>query len=317
MFKLLTISLLTGVLLSCGGGESKKAPVENINLEKFKDRLSYVMGAEHSKVITNSGDPNLALLDYNAIIDGFKNGLKNPKQMTPDCVATIQGLYGPNGQDFDTTYLEKGCNCIGNSVGTVFMDKWTKTVGEDKFDFDKVVIGFQHGLEARDTLISKIERDEIFSNFKQDLSSLLITENKALEVTFLAEAKERANSKTLDNGIVIEVIEEGTGASPKANSDVVADYILTNAKGDTMESSFEYKIQRGGESPAFNLGGVIPGWTQGFQHLKKGGKYRLFIPGELAYGVRSNFEPLCFYIEFIDFGEKGTLVKPRPAQTGF
>jgi hypothetical protein len=37
----------------------------------------------------------------------------------------------------------------------------------------------------------------------------------------------------------------------------------------------------------------------------------------LAYGVRSNFEPLCFYIEFIDFGEKGTLVKPRPAQTGF
>lgn len=316
MFKLLTISLLTGLLISCGDGESK-APVENIKLETFKDRLSYVMGAKYSNLITR--DPNLSLFDYDALLKGFNEGLKSPSLniMTPDCRATIQKLYGPNGQDFDTNYLVDGCVCIGTTIANTFFKDWTEKGGIDRFDFDKVAIGFQHGLEARDTLISEEETNKIYSNFEQDLNSVMITENKALEVTFLAEAKERANSKTLDNGIVIEVIEEGTGASPSANSDVVADYILTNAKGDTMESSFEYKVQRGGESPAFNLGGVIPGWTQGFQHLKKGGKYRLFIPGELAYGVRSNFEPLCFYIDFIDFGEKGTLVKPRPAQTGF
>ena len=316
MLKILSISILTGVLLSCSDGESK-APVENIKLKTFKDRLSYVMGAEHSKVVTNSGDPNLGLFDYNALIDGFKNGLSNPQEMTPECINAIQGLYGPNGQDFNTAFLEKGCDCIGNSMGEVFINKWTKTVGKDKFDFEKVAVGFQHGLESRDTLISKTERNEIFSNFKQYLNSLLISENKALEVTFLAEAKERANSKTLDNGIVIEVIQEGRGSSPKSNADVVADYILTNAKGDTIESSFEYKVQRGGKSPAFNLGGVIPGWTQGFQHLKKGGKYRMFIPGALAYGIKSNFEPLCFYIEFIDFGEKGTLVEPIPNHEGY
>lgn len=316
MFKVISFSLLTGLLLSCGE-EKSKTPEEIVKLDNFKDRLSYVMGAEHSKMVTESGDPNLNQLDYNALIDGFKKGLENPTGMTQECIEAIQGLYGPNGQDFDTTYLIKGCDCIGNSVATVFVQSWTKKGGIDKVDFDKVAVGFQHGLEKRDTLISREERSEIYSNFQKDLSKILIDKNKELEIAFLAEAKERANTKTLDNGIVIETIKEGSGASPKSDSDVKADYILTNALGDTLESSFEYKVQRGGESPAFNLGGVIPGWTQGFQHLKKGGKYRMFIPGELAYGEQSNFEPLCFYIEFIDFGIAGTLVKPRQAPAGY
>lgn len=290
--------------------EGDRTPIENVKLESFKDSLSYVLGAEHSKMVTESGDPNLSQLDYNALIDGFKKGLENPTVMTQECIEAMQGLYGPNGQDFDTTYLVKGCDCIGNSVATVFVQSWTKKGGIDKVDFDKVAIGFQHGLEKRDTLISREERSEIYSNFQKDLSKILVDKNKELEITFLAEAKSRPNSKTLDNGIVVEVIQEGYGGFPKSNSDVVADYIQMNVKGDTIDSSYEYKVQRGGESPAFNLGDVIPGWNQGFQYLKKGGKYRMFIPGELGYGEQSNFEPLCFYIEFIDFGKKGSLVKP-------
>lgn len=313
MLKFLYIAVFATVLVSCG--EDNKVE-EQVDLSTFKDKLSYVIGADHAKMVTESGDPNLSRLDYNALIEGFEKGVKSHEGMTQACIESIQGLLGPDGQDFDTTYLEAGCNCIGVSVGTVFHERWTKLGGLYKLDLAKVKIGFQHGIEKRDTLIPSAERTEIAANFTNDLNKIIVKKNKVLEVALLTKAKAISGSKVLDNGIVVEVIQEGKGGSPLANSDVKADYILTNAKGDTLESSFQYKVQRGGESPSFNLAQVIPGWTQGFQSLKKGGKYRMYIPGELAYGAQSNFEALCFYIEFIDFGEAGSIVKPQPPQFG-
>lgn len=309
MVKFLSISFAFIFLFSCGNDDK---PVEVVKLTTFKDKLSYIVGAEHSKMILDSKDPNLDRLDYNAIIDGFKRGVKKPGTMSQECYETVQSLYGPDGQDFDTTYLKKGCDCIGFSVGAAFIQNWTKMEGLDKIDLDKAIVGFQHGLERRDTIIAKTERDEIYTNFITDLNKVFIGRNKALEVDFMAKAKALPNAKVLPNGIVVEVIKEGNGGSPSSDSDVRADYILTNAKGDTLESSFQYKVQRGGESPTFNLSRVIPGWTQGFQSLKKGGKYRMFIPGALAYGEQSNFEPLCFYIEFLDFGPANSIVQPEP-----
>ena len=85
--------------------------------------------------------------------------------------------------------------------------------------------------------------------------------------------------------------------------DVEAHYILTNAVGDTMESSFDR-----GQPLKISLQSVIPGWTMSFPQLKKGGKYRLFIPSELAYKQGA----LCFYIELVNYGKAGTIVPAQP-----
>jgi hypothetical protein len=49
--------------------------------------------------------------------------------------------------------------------------------------------------------------------------------------------------------------------------------------------------------------------------MKKGGKYRVYIPWNLAYGEQMGKESLCFLIELIDYAPEGTFVKPQPAQS--
>ena len=46
--------------------------------------------------------------------------------------------------------------------------------------------------------------------------------------------------------------------------------------------------------------------------MKKGGKYRVYIPWELAYGEQMGRESLCFLIELVDYAKEGTFVKQEP-----
>jgi len=51
--------------------------------------------------------------------------------------------------------------------------------------------------------------------------------------------------------------------------------------GTEFDSSYKRN-----EPIEFPLNGVIPGWTEGLQLIKEGGKILLFIPPDLAYGSR-------------------------------
>lgn len=80
----------------------------------------------------------------------------------------------------------------------------------------------------------------------------------------------------------VKDLEEGTGAAAKTGDVVSVNYVGVNYKsGKEFDASWSR-----GEPFTFTLGAgeVIPGWDQGIEGMKVGGRRELIIPPELGYG---------------------------------
>jgi len=131
--------------------------------------------------------------------------------------------------------------------------------------------------------------------------------NMQIGEKFLAENAKREGVTTTESGLQIEIITAGTGKAPTVDDTVVVHY-----KGSTIdEKVFDSSYKR--EKPAtFPLGRVIKGWTEGLQLIKEGGKAKLYIPSQLAYGIQGageNIGPgetLIFEVELIEIVKSET-----------
>ena len=92
-----------------------------------------------------------------------------------------------------------------------------------------------------------------------------------------------AGARVTSSGLVVLHEAEGSGASPTASDRVVVHYEGRNADGIAFDSSYAR-----GDPATFAVGGVIPGWTEGLQLMRVGGKARLTIPSHLGYGDKGS-----------------------------
>jgi FKBP-type peptidyl-prolyl cis-trans isomerase FklB len=105
--------------------------------------------------------------------------------------------------------------------------------------------------------------------------------NKKEGDAFLAANKTKEGVVTLPSGLQYKILTEGTGPKPTATDSVVCNYKGTLLNGTEFDSSYKR-----GQPATFPVNGVIKGWTEALQMMPVGSKWQLFIPSDLAYGMR-------------------------------
>lgn len=102
-----------------------------------------------------------------------------------------------------------------------------------------------------------------------------------------------SKGKKMDNFTPIASVSElqkidttvGSGDEAKQGDTVIVDYVLALAKDGTVVQSSKDSGQP--VTLQISQGSVIDGWVQGLPGMKVGGKRRLVIPANLAYGPQS------------------------------
>jgi FKBP-type peptidyl-prolyl cis-trans isomerase len=172
-----------------------------------------------------------------------------------------------------------------------------------KVDSKALALAVSDVLNGKDPKITEQEMQDSMQKMYEKRRENMKAEadkNKKEGEEFLAKNKEQGDVKTLESGLQYQVMSAGEGAKPGENDTVKVHYKGTLIDGTEFDSS--YKRDKPAEFP---VKAVIPGWTEALQLMKKGGKWKLWIPSELAYGERGrpSIPPnsvLIFEVELLD-----------------
>ena len=182
-------------------------------------------------------------------------------------------------------------------------------------DDKRMAEGFQDALTGAKSKMTNAHLVQVFRSVNEQLiaaSKKLAEKNKKLAEknkkegkAFLEANKKKKGVKTTKSGLQYLILKAGKGKSPKP-----ADYVVTHYKGTLIDGSvFDSSVTRGIPFSFRVGGGVIPGWTEAVQLMKKGAKWKFFIPSELAYtdAGKGNIGPnavLIFELELLDINPK-------------
>ena len=134
----------------------------------------------------------------------------------------------------------------------------------------------------------------------------LAEKNKKRSDDFLKMNRKKKGIKELASGIQYRIIEDGIGNNPTLDSEVTIHYrgSLVGAEDANNYQEFDSSFVRG-EPKTIKVNEVLKGWQEIIPLMRPGGKWQVFVPPELAYGVRGQSpigpnEVLIFDINLLD-----------------
>lgn len=188
--------------------------------------------------------------------------------------------------------MDKASYALGLGIGHQL-----KGMGGSKLNIDDFAQAIKDVIQGKEPQMSMKEAQIVANTFIQEaekenqkLKEEAGAKFKAYGEQYLAENAKKDGVKVTKNGLQYEVLNEGTGKSPKATDSVKCHYEGRLIDGTVFDSSY-----RRGTPATFPLNGVIAGWTEGLQLMKEGAKYRFHIPYNLAYGANGAGESIPPY----------------------
>jgi len=215
----------------------------------------------------------------------------------------VKAVTAPVGQTAMT--FKNSLDSVSYAVGVLVAQNFKSQ--KVTLNPDMVAKGFASVTSGGTLLINEQECQSVMNNFMMKNQQAQMAEqakqyepNRIEGEKFLAENKKKDSVITTATGLQYKVIKMGDGPKPTA-----ADKVKTHYHGTLIDGTvFDSSVQRG-EPVSFPVSGVIPGWVEALQLMPVGSKFKLFIPQELAYGIRGGgqtikpYSALIFEVELL------------------
>lgn len=234
------------------------------------------------------------------------------KKITLSLVGAI-ALFSCGNEDGSNSVkitLNNNIDSVSYAIGINSANGMQQQFAEGNMDI--YLKGFKDAIDSNELMITTEESQAIIQMYSQKKQMEQMAQQQQEQeamyenvktdgIKFLEENKTKDGVEVTASGLQYIVLKKGTGKQATPSSDVTVHYHGTTPNGEVFDSSVDR-----GETISFNLGQVIPGWTEGVALMKEGAKYRFFIPQELAYGANAPqggqgpikpFMPLVFEVE--------------------
>ncbi|MCF0179996.1 MAG: FKBP-type peptidyl-prolyl cis-trans isomerase [Bacteroidales bacterium] len=182
---------------------------------------------------------------------------------------------------------------LGYAYGVMFGNQYSNftdsgvVVPEVTMELDNFLAGFITAIK-RDSANLKMtieEAQQFLQEFNQKLQVKMnekreaeLKANKDAGAEFMAKNANLEGVVTLESGLQIKTLTEGTGAKPSTEDKVLVNYVGTLIDGTQFDAN---------DSIEFSLSGVVKGFSEGISNMKEGGSAIITMPSDMAYGDRS------------------------------
>lgn len=156
------------------------------------------------------------------------------------------------------------------------------------------------------------EMNNLFNNYLENRRQEKLLANKEAGEKFLAKNAKKAGVVVTESGLQYLVVEPGSELVPASDKDTV----WVRYKGTLLDGTVFDEVKPEADSVRFTLDRVVKGWTEGMKYVGEGGKIKLFVPSELAYGERGpqTIGPNQTLIFDIELCKVAPFVEPEPVE---
>ena len=197
-------------------------------------------------------------------------------------------------------------------VGVNF-GSWIKGNNFGELNYSEVVKGIKDFMKAQGDMqdstfvdqfkINPNEMNAVLDGFIQKRRAYTGALNNEKGQDYIAKFLQEEGAQQTESGLAYKIIEAGN--DKKAVSD--KDTVWVNYKGSLLDGT----VFDQNDNINFTLNRVIKGWSEGMKLVGEGGKIKLVIPGELAYGEYGTrgIEPNSTLVFDVDLNKVGTFVE--------
>ena len=225
------------------------------------------------------------------------------------CGAPVEGSKEtkallPNKAQTDSASYLIGVNfgswLKGNNFGEINYNEMLKGIK----DFVNAKGNMQDSTFFKQFKVDPNEMQEVLDGFIAKRRAYTAALNTEKGDNFIAKFLKEEGAQQTESGLAYKILDPGNDKKAVSDQDTVwVDYKGALIDGTVFDQN---------DNMNFVVGRVIPGWVEGMKLIGEGGKIKLVIPGDLAYGEygNRNIEPNSTLVFDVTLNKVGTYVAP-------